>query len=82
MMAELVKYVSQLEKKLINLGESKTSIEKIKTGFENEYKVEKIRNNPKHQGQELVYFYEALRKEYVNLLETKYNLDKNEIRGN
>jgi hypothetical protein len=81
MMQELVKYVGQLEKKLISCGESQESIDKLKEKLEKEYKVKKLRENPRHLGQDFIYYYDALREYYINLLKTKYNLKKDEILG-
>lgn len=65
MMAELVKYVSQLEKELIKNG---ANVDEIKESIGKKYEVDKIRNDPNHKGQDLVYYYGALRQEYLRIL--------------
>jgi hypothetical protein len=68
MMAELIKYVASLKKELIKKGIKQEKLKDIESKLENKHNLNKIRDNPNMKGQDLVYFYDDLRKEYFELL--------------
>lgn len=72
-MQELVKHVSALEKELIKKGIQKEKINEIKNKLEKKHNVNEIRENPRSVGQDLVYYFDDLRKEFFNLLTKIWN---------